>query len=225
MNTQKKDVKIIYAGTFNPVHWGHVQVAKEVQANGDILGFTGSAEVLFLPVSKSRLKKDSLDLKHRIKMIELAIKNQKGMRIINIDEGLDEPRTHYERLMQMRREGIRADYWVIGSDTYTSETIRIFEIDKFIEGGVTLIVSQRNGYNIPSLGIGCDGKSICLTRKKLDEGVILLGEPGVYNKISSTEIRGCFNNNRDCSDVIPPETLRYVHDKNIDKIYSNWDGS
>jgi nicotinate-nucleotide adenylyltransferase len=60
---------LIYGGTFDPPHIGHVQLAKEA------MEFLGCDTVLFIPASENPLKKRALhtSAQHRLAMLTLAL--------------------------------------------------------------------------------------------------------------------------------------------------------
>ena len=58
----------IFAGTFDPVHKGHISFALQA------IEAAGLDEVVFLPEPRPRHKQSVTDQSHRIAMINLAIK-------------------------------------------------------------------------------------------------------------------------------------------------------
>ena len=74
--------KIIFGGAFDPVHNGHINMAKNAQKS--LFG-----EVIFVPARISVWKNDSAPIKDKIAMLELAIKDEKGFSIetYEIDNG------------------------------------------------------------------------------------------------------------------------------------------
>ena len=62
----------ILGGTFDPVHCGHLAIAKEAKKK------LGLRRVLFVPAGRPWLKvndREITDVKHRVKMVELAIES------------------------------------------------------------------------------------------------------------------------------------------------------
>jgi nicotinate (nicotinamide) nucleotide adenylyltransferase len=57
----------IYGGSFNPITNGHIAVIKAIEPYVD--------EIWIIPVNKHPWNKDLIDMKHRIKMIELGLNN------------------------------------------------------------------------------------------------------------------------------------------------------
>lgn len=75
-------IKIIFGGSFNPVHNGHINMA--VSAHKALGG-----EVLFVPAPISVWKTDSVPSQDKINMLEIAIKNYPFLKIdtFEIDSG------------------------------------------------------------------------------------------------------------------------------------------
>ncbi len=60
--------KILFGGSFDPIHLGHINMAEQASKELD-------ADVIFLPSKVAVWKVDATDIKHRLKMLELAIKD------------------------------------------------------------------------------------------------------------------------------------------------------
>jgi nicotinate-nucleotide adenylyltransferase len=69
----------IYAGTFDPVHEGHVAFAREA------LEQCGLDKVYFLVEPRPRRKQGVRALEHRIQMVQLAVKDEKGLGTIVVE--------------------------------------------------------------------------------------------------------------------------------------------
>ena len=58
--------KIIFGGTFDPIHNGHLRIAKAIQINFD-------GELIFVPSKSPRWKTPLTDANHRLNMLKIAI--------------------------------------------------------------------------------------------------------------------------------------------------------
>ncbi len=72
----------LFGGTFDPVHLGHVNAAKEVLSQNLV------DEVWFIPVYWHAFKENFsiTALEHRKKMIELAIEGETGLKVLDFNE-------------------------------------------------------------------------------------------------------------------------------------------
>ncbi|WP_029512490.1 nicotinate-nucleotide adenylyltransferase [Mycoplasmopsis iners] len=88
----------LYGGSFNPVHSGHIKIAK------DAIKELNLDKLIFIPVATNPFKKKQkiASAEHRVKMLELAIENEENMEI---------------SLFEVKRKGV----------SYTFETIRYFK--------------------------------------------------------------------------------------------------
>ena len=77
----------IYGGTFDPVHKGHIEVARRV------LELFGLEEVLFVPACVPPHKSGISSAFHRFAMLALATEQDARLRISTIE--LDEPERPY----------------------------------------------------------------------------------------------------------------------------------
>ena len=66
--------KVIFGGGFDPIHLGHINMACVARD-------TLQAQVIFVPAKVAIWKNDSIDIEHKIKMIELAIDKMDGFSI------------------------------------------------------------------------------------------------------------------------------------------------
>ncbi len=210
----------VYTGSFNPVHFGQLQVALECQSNPEVLGYSGSARILFVPAARSIFGKPPFSLEHRVKMLLLGITGLPGMQVLNLDEGINQSRTNYQRLLDILSRGISPDYWIIGSDGYTSEIFKLIEYDKMIQAGVNLAVVNRLRYPIADKKRGIDNSEIPLTIEDLEQRVIFFAEPPKYVGITSGIIKDKLREGQDCTGMLPDNVLAYIFQHNLYEAFS-----
>jgi nicotinate-nucleotide adenylyltransferase len=77
----------IFSGSFNPIHCGHIAIAREVIAQG------AADELWFLVSPLNPLKKEIhlLPEADRLAMVQLAIENEKGMKVSDFEFHLPRP--------------------------------------------------------------------------------------------------------------------------------------
>lgn len=107
----------ILGGSFNPVHVGHLRVAEEVRQAFSL------DKVLFIPtyVPPHKPAPSLLDYHHRKAMTALAIGNNPGFKLEDIEERLPAP-SYSVRTMQALYEkyGSGEDlYFILGEDDFT----------------------------------------------------------------------------------------------------------
>ena len=135
----------IYGGTFDPVHRGHIEVARKV------LELFELEEVLFVPACVPPHKSDISSAFHRFAMLALATERDARLRISTVE--LDEPDRPYavdtvER-MQSAMGAERHLFFMIGADSW-SEITTWHEWQRLLKM-CDLIVVTRPGYSSGSI--------------------------------------------------------------------------
>ena len=96
----------ILGGTFDPVHCGHLAIAKEAKKK------LGLRRVLFVPAGRPWLKvndREITDVKHRVKMVELAIESIPYFELSSIEIERPGPSYTVDTVTELKKR--------IGSDT------------------------------------------------------------------------------------------------------------
>jgi nicotinate-nucleotide adenylyltransferase len=148
----------IYGGTFDPVHKGHVEVARRV------LQLFELDEVLFVPACVPPHKSGISSAFHRFAMLALATEHYTRLRLSTIE--LDEPNRPYavdtvERLQSEIGSNHRL-FFMIGADSW-SEITTWHEWERLLKM-CDLIVVTRPGYelngNAPEVAKVVDGRGM-----------------------------------------------------------------
>jgi len=104
----------ILGGTFNPVHRGHLALAKSAIKVFDL------GKVLFIPSAKPPHKTPHIlaSVKHRMAMLQLAIKNNPKFEICDIETRRTGPSYTIDTITQLRKINPSAEYFfIIGADS------------------------------------------------------------------------------------------------------------
>ena len=134
----------IYGGTFDPVHSGHLEIARRVTQ------FFGIDEFLFVPamVAPHKLDREVLPALHRYAMLALATRTDSRLCISTFE--LDRPGRRYtvDTLFHFRsRFGESADlFFVMGADSWGE--ITTWRDWRRLMTLANLIVVTRPGYDI-----------------------------------------------------------------------------
>jgi len=130
----------IYGGTFDPIHHGHLIVAREA------LERLGAKEVIFIPARVSPLRKTAPIAKGEIRllMIQAAIENEPGFAVDDCELRRPSPSYTIDTVEQIRqRKGDAAIYCLIGEDNVRKLTKwrRFADLEKMVR----FVVLDRNG--------------------------------------------------------------------------------
>jgi len=106
-------VRILFGGSFDPVHDGHIRTALALRQ------LTGCPAVYLLPAACSPLKKTVTADHHRLAMLELAVAGEDGLLIDSRELQRPPPSYTIDTLLDIRREAGTTESlaWVVGSDS------------------------------------------------------------------------------------------------------------
>ncbi len=157
--------KVIYPGSFDPFHNGHLDIVKRVSLQVD---------ELIIVIAINPLKKGLISFENRKKLIEQII----------LQENLSNVR-------------------VITSEMLTVEQCKVLGVE-------TIVRSVRSNVDYEF------EKNIAQVNRKLAKNIetILYIANEEFGYISSSMVRELLSFNRDISEFVPPEIVRYFKEKN-----------
>ena len=167
----------IYGGTFDPIHHGHLIVAREA------LERLGTEEVIFIPARVSPLRKTAPIARDEIRlmMIQAAIENEPGFAVDDCELRRPPPSYTIDTVEQIRqREGDTTIYCLIGEDNVAKLTKwrRFADLERMVRFVVLDRTGQRPSHVYPVI------------HRKID--------------ISATEIRKRVASGRSIRYFVPP---------------------
>lgn len=180
----------IYGGSFDPVHLGHIRLARYILALGIV------DEIWMMPGRVNPLKDGVLtpaSAADRVAMLSLAVEGIPGLRVDDTELHLPSPSYTYDTLCHLRRQHPDRRFTIIvGADN-----IEIFPKwrngDKILsEFGV--IAYPRPGYTL---------------KGALPAGVTLLADAPQYD-ISSSAIRAAIAAGAPTDTMLPPSVASYI---------------
>ena len=206
----------IYGGTFDPVHSGHLEIARRVTQ------FFGIDEFLFVPamVAPHKLDREVLPALHRYAMLALATRTEARLCISTFE--LDSPGRRYtvDTLFHFRsRFGESADlFFVMGADSWGE--ITTWREWRRLMTLANLIVVTRPGYEIPAAPATAEMAASIVDLRGATE-FTGAGEPGSQKvflsdafmiDVSATDIRRAVSesDNEKLTRLVPPDVAEYV---------------
>lgn len=185
----------ILGGTFNPVHNGHLILAKTAH---ELLGLD---KVLFMPSGTSYMKKNVLAAKKRIDMVRLAIAGYPQFELSLVEADRKGNSYTSETLAYITKKNPAACYFfIMGADA-------LFQIEKWknpkqIFSLAKIVCAVREDYHLDEL------KQKGQQLQSLGADIIYLDMPKV--EISSTDIRAKVKEQRSIADDVPMEVADYI---------------
>ncbi len=185
----------ILGGTFNPVHNGHLILAKTAH---ELLGLD---KVLFMPSGTSYMKKNVLAAKKRIDMVRLAIAGYPQFELSLVEADRKGNSYTSETLAYLTKKNPATCYFfIMGADA-------LFQIEKWknpkqIFSLAKIVCAVREDYHLNEL------KQKGQQLQSLGADIIYLDMPKV--EISSTDIRAKVKEQRSIADDVPMEVADYI---------------
>ena len=206
----------IYGGTFDPVHSGHLEIARRVTQ------FFGIDEFLFVPamVAPHKLDREVLPALHRYAMLALATRTDSRLCISTFE--LDSPGRRYtvDTLFHFRsRFGESADlFFVMGADSWGE--ITTWREWRRLMTLANLIVVTRPGYELSTAPAAAETAASIVDLRGVTE-FSGASEPGsqkvflsdaVMIDVSATDIRRAVsaNDNEKLTRLVPLEVAEYI---------------
>ncbi|HEK9982502.1 TPA: nicotinate-nucleotide adenylyltransferase [Streptococcus equi subsp. zooepidemicus] len=195
LETEKKDSNRkqvgILGGNFNPVHNAHLVVADQVRQQ------LGLDQVLLMPEFKPPHvdHKETIDEKHRLRMLELAIQETEGLAIEEIELTRQGISYTYDTMKLLIEKNPDVDYYfIIGADMvdYLPKWHRIDELIHMV---------QFVGVQRPKYKAGTSYPVIWVDVPLLD--------------ISSSMIRDFIQNDRQPNHLLPKAVLDYINKEGL----------
>jgi nicotinate-nucleotide adenylyltransferase len=189
---------VLFGGTFDPVHNGHVKAAQSV------LQFTDCSEVWFIPVywhSFKSMEKVS-DILHRKKMIEIAIEGKGKMRLVDFNEN---PTYTIETIQKAKKVHPEHEYiWVIGSDLV--QEFDSWKDARQILRGAKVVIVPEPGFQKMQSKLLSEQKGNC---------IVLWNAERV--DLNSTAVRSKLVKGANVAGLIDERVLRYIKENNLYK--------
>ena len=182
----------LLGGTFNPLHNGHIAIARSVLEQG----LADEVWMLVTPCNPWKKDQDLPDDRLRYEMVAQAVKDMKGIHASDYEFKLDKPSYTANTLRH-----ISADYpdrkfiLTIGADNWVK--FNEWRESDFILANYPIIVYPRKGYPI----------------ENLPQNITLLDCP--LMDISSTQIRQMVKDGLSINENVPASVARTIKELNL----------
>ena len=191
---------ILFGGSFDPIHTGHVRVAQYAIDELD------ARKLIFIPARRSPHKSGSpTSGHHRLTMIEIAIEGMTGMAASDCELNRPEP-SYTLDTVRFFRDKFGDDvllYWLIGADQ-VKDLHRWYRVHELMEI-CRISIMIRAGYPLPDF----DGLKKVFSESQIQQlKSNFLMTPRI--ELSSTDIRRQLSEGNIVSGVLPPNVLSYI---------------
>jgi nicotinate-nucleotide adenylyltransferase len=191
----------LFGGTFDPVHLGHTTVAEDAARR------IGAEKIIFIPAKRSPLKGflPEANDEHRLKMIALAIAEQKTFEVSDCELKKPAPSYTLETVKQFQTEygSDTVIHWLIGADSIDDLTYW-YQIVELIDSCI-LTTMYRAGCTPPDF-TKFEAQWGPKRIQKLQQNIIQT--PLI--DVSSTEVRDRLAAGLDVSDMVALSVVEYI---------------
>ena len=222
---QRQKMKIcLFGGTFDPVHLGHLAVARAAAEKFDL------GRVYFVPADlpPHKQKHRLTDFQHRFAMLALATAQDPRFVPSLLDSPTGQPNYSIDTVRRFKSTLKKADklYFLIGIDAFKDISTWYKPVELLSE--VEFIVVSRPGFSLADIGralpetLRPHGGMLHALRRRRPEGTIalsgatihLLGE--VREKVSSTQIRAAAHRSvKQLSRYVPKLVAEYIKKEHL----------
>ena len=204
----------MYGGTFDPVHIGHIDIARRVSEVFEI------EKVVFIPAQMAphKIGRPVTPSVHRYAMLALATQDDPQLSISTFE--LDDPDRRYtvDTVAHFqRRLGNETElFFIMGADSW-SEITSWREWERLLTMTNHIVVT-RPGFEPSIAHVGAVGERIVDLRGTATEAVTSRTTPRIYftdavmKDVSATRIRRLASEGRtdELTDLLPPAVLEYI---------------
>ena len=186
----------LFGGTFDPVHKGHVNAAKEILRQELV------DEVWFIPVCWHAFKENGKvsSLEHRKKMIELTLQGEKGLKVIDLNGN---PTYTLDTIFKAKKYFSGNEFfWLMGTNLV--EEFASWKNPEQVLKEVKLILFPVPGSEGEKNSLLNSDNSIIVQAKEID--------------LSSTIVREKLSKGESVEDLVSGNVLAYIKEN---KLYSN----
>jgi len=212
---ENKQKILLFGGTFNPIHNGHLIIAQEAI---EALSFN---EVIFIPSATPPHKIDVLSVYHRLQMVKLATDGVSYFKVSDIEEKREGPSYTYDTVMHFREEYPESEiYWLIGTDSIP-ELKTWYKIKELVQE-CHFVIAERDPYKFyksHKRNLFCFLSDEC---KDFINGDLINHFTPLVNsviEISSTDIRHRIEIECEYAVkfLVPEKVGQYIYDNNVYK--------
>jgi nicotinate-nucleotide adenylyltransferase len=178
----------LYFGSFNPIHHGHLIIAKHIQEHTDL------NQIWFVVSPQNPLKPSNglLNEYHRLHLVNLAIEDEPGFKATDIEFRLPKPSYTIDTLTYLKEKYPAHDFVVImGSDSY--QNLNKWKNYQQLVSNYHIIVYERPGHPVSA---------------ELPKGVQVLKAPML--EISATHIRQLIRQHRSIRFLVPDKVMAEI---------------
>ncbi len=185
----------LFCGTFDPIHNGHINIAKYIIDEN----LANQVWLVVTPENPTKLKNNISHFEHRYNMVKIATQKYKNIYASDLELNLKKPNYTIDTLEYVSTKMSNIEFsLIIGEDNY-----KIFDTWKDYKK----ILRDFKIYIYPRKGTLKESPHI------INDNAMYIGGPKI--DLSSTNIRNIISRKSEPKDLIPPDVMKYIIDKKL----------
>jgi len=214
----------LFGGTFDPVHLGHIAVARAAAEK------FGLGRVYFVPADlpPHKQKRPLTDFQHRFAMLALATADDPRFVPSLLDAHTGQPNYSIDTVRRLKSALKKNDklYFLIGMDAF--KDIATWRQPEELLAEVEFIVVSRPGFSLADVGRALPASlrptelmMRAMRQQRANGTIALMGATihlldEVREKVSSTQIRAAAGKSvKQLSRYVPPQVAEYIKKENL----------
>ena len=220
----------LFGGTFDPIHRGHVVVARAATAK------FGLKQVWFVPadIPPHKQKTPILSFYHRYAMVALALAGEKAFvpSLLeapdpDMDSNRRKPSYSIDTVRRVKATLGKSDhlYFLIGMDAF-KDIAKWYEAEALL-GECDFIIAARPGYSLADVASSLPGKlrpgaavTKLFRKEKMEGPLVLPGAtlhmlPETHENVSATQIRSAVERGGALKRLVPDAVAEYIHKEQL----------
>ena len=220
----------LFGGTFDPIHRGHVIVARAAAAKFQL------KQVWFVPadIPPHKQKTPILPFYHRYAMVALALAGEKAFvpSLLeapdpDIDGNRRKPSYSIDTVRRVKATLGKSDhlYFLIGMDAF-KDIAKWYEVEALL-GECDFIIAARPGYSLADVASSLPAKlrpgaavTKLFRKQKMEGPLVLPGAtlhmlPETHENVSATQIRSAVERGGALKRLVPDAVAEYIHKEQL----------
>lgn len=186
----------VFGGSFDPVHSGHVQLARSFLKSGLIHQLL----ILLTPDPPHKEKEAQTPYKNRLDMLKIAFSEMEQTIVSDLERELPAPSYTLQTIRHLQTQEPKTLYYLcMGGDSLV-DFHRWYKYEEILKA-VPLLVAERPGYSITDVDPGILESVVFVDHEPVEE--------------SSTEIRNKWISATDSEVNLPQRVAAYIDDHNL----------
>ncbi len=204
MGNHLKKLQIgLLGGSFDPIHWGHINLAIELMEKRSL------DQVWFVLAQINPLKntKSTTSFVHRAKMLELALAEIPAFSLNTIECERPPPSYTIDTIRLIQSQNDRHQFYLLLGDDLLSQFLQWRSPEEIVQRIPLLIASRSDFPNIPLQEFPL----------KIQKAIEKSWTKTRLMEISSTDIRNRLKTNQYCGHLLPNTVLQYIENHHLYK--------